>query len=232
MITLPFLQYETSLQTAFTDYLLSEASVNSKAFRSIRFSTTAPDEDRLKRDLTRYRQSNSFPDNWCIIQWLRTPLVIDPEDEFRTKIVRDTGDSSGGDEGAYSEKHFGFATSDLTFTLWANNGTTIEACEVLYYYHMYKIKNVSYTYESESFRSRLIHEVLGSFGSQGITDFGTLFRIDWTVKFFVPLLIDSKTGKVVLTIKTDVYTHDHDADLDDETEIDSGGDLAFSFTEP
>jgi len=225
MISNAFEPYKQLVKQAFSKFLLPDI-VSPKRMDSVVYTSEAPNSELLKNFLTRQKEGNNLTPNWCCLQCSRGPLTIDPEDEHRSRIVR-TKDQS---DHSHETNKFGFGLCDFTFHLWANNGVTMEYCEVLYYYHLYKVRNISYVYEDQNIKSMIIHENLGSFALQDLKDFGPLHRIDWMVKFHVPVLIDSETGEIVESITTDIYVHDHGDDLDDLTTY--PGQLAFSFTVP
>lgn len=214
MISLAVDSYLDILKGVYTTYLPADVEVKSRVLKPVGFTSEAPNEERLKRDVTRFRDAGTFSSDWCMIQWNRGPLQIDPEDDFRTLIDRSTSELAG----THTVKEFGFSICDLEFFLFANNGTTIEACEDLFYLSLYKIKTVGFSYESIDFNARVVHESLGAFASHSLKDVGTLFRIDWTVRFFVPILVDTSSGLIILAASTKVYGHDAD-----DTEFEEDG---------
>lgn len=216
MISIIFPAYSALLQKTFSEFLLPDTEFENKALRAIKYVTASPDEERLKRDLTRYKKKLALemPQKWCVIQWNRSPLRITTEDEFRTRIIR----TRNTDQGGYDNKDMGFGESDFNFTMWANDGIAMEVCETLYYLHLYKLRTVSYSNEKQDFKSRVEHELLGSFGADSVSDLGSLFKIDWMVKMFIPIWTDSITGKIVARIKEDIYQNE-EGDLDSKDNL-------------
>ena len=216
MLSLAIEPYLDAIKSAFATYLPENVQVGSRVLTPVEFVTDAPGDERFKRDVARFREGNKLGTNWCLIQWNRGPLMIEPDDEFRELIERDVSESAG----TYEVKAFGFGSCECNFHLVANNAATIEACEGLYYFSLYKISSVTFTYQLIEFKSRIIHEILGSFGAYNVKDVGTLFKIDWIARLFVPVLVDSSTGKIVITSSSKIYGHDAD-----DTEFEEDGEL-------
>lgn len=216
MLSLAIEPYLDSIKTAFSTYLPDDVQVKNRVLTPVEFVTDAPGDERFKRDVARFREGNKLGANWCLIQWNRGPLIKDPDDDFRELIERDVSESAG----AYEVKAFGFGTCGCNFHLIANNATTIEACEVLYYFRLDKISSVTFTYQLIEFKCRIIHENLVSFGAYNVKDVGTIFKIDWVVRMFVPVLVELSTGQIVSTYSTEIYGHDaDDVDFEDDGEL-------------
>jgi len=216
MLSLAIEPYLDSIKSVFSTYLPVNVHVGNRVLTPVEFVTDAPSDERFKRDVARFREENKLEANWCLIQWNRGPLARDPDDDFRELIERNVDESAG----TYNVKAFGFGLCECNFHLIANNATTIEACEVLYYLSLDKISSVTFTYQLLEFKCRIIHEILGSFGAYNVKDVGTIFKIDWITRFFVPVLVDSSTGQIVSTPISKIYGHDAD-----DTEFEEDGEL-------
>jgi len=216
MLSLAIEPYLDSIKSAFSAYLPENVRIRNRVLTPVEFVTDAPGDERFKRDVARFREGGSLDDNWCLIQWNRGPLMIEPDDEFRELIERDINETAG----TYDVKAFGFGACECNFHLIANNAATIEACEGLYYLNLYKIRSVLFTYQLIEFKSRVIHEILGSFGAYNVKDVGTAFKIDWVARLFVPVLVDSSTGQIIITSSSKIYGHDaDDVDFEEEGEL-------------
>lgn len=182
-LSYPIAEYRTCIERAFCEFLLQ-----------IQYASDLPNLQRFKKFLTRIKEGDpnlelpdlcqtGLPTNWCYIQYNRGPLQIVDDDEFRFNKIRYVQT-----DGTFHEERWGFGQVEMNWWLVGNNGSTIEACEALYYMRIYKLKSLNYCYLDTNWHSRIIHESLGTFEQVDLEDMGTAFSIQWTALLFVPIL--------------------------------------------
>lgn len=204
----PLSQYRNAIAEAFCPLLLG-----------MQYATTLPNQDRLVKFLSRLKQAEfdagdpipgltttelcktGLPPNWCYMQYNRGPLTPVEEDEFRLEKIRTLATTRV----SFDEDRWGFGRCDVNFWLLGNNGSAIEAAESLFYIHLYKVRSFDYVYLGIPWRSRVIHEPLGTFESLGLSEYGTGFTITWRAQIFVPMLRQEIEGYTVQSICTDIF---------------------------
>ncbi len=207
-LSYPISQYKNCVLQAFCSLAIG-----------IQYASQLPNQDRFIKFLTRLKEASfdsgdplpgltttdlcktGLPVNWCYIQYNRGPLVPVEEDEFRLEKIRQLS----SDKSRFDEDRWGFGRTDINCWLVGNNGSAIEAAESLFYMHLYRIKTVDYMYLGIPWRSRIIHDPIGTFEELGVAEYGTGFTITWRAQLFVPILREEIEGYTVQETCTEIF---------------------------